>query len=272
MTTRGTPTPTPTRAQVDRATPIQARVLGQVKLLTAAKGYPPTVRELCVATGIRSYNGVHSHLVALERKGYLKRTPGASRGLLVLPRGMEPTPTDAPSPDAPATDAPSACTEDGKYCAHSDAAAEASAALELLAQLVAAGDPQAKVMAADLLAPDGLPKRLRVRFIDGGFALHGAAWIVRLYAATFARLVSEAGAANYTETPLEMPADEYELKPAGTARPWRILVTAVRPEGRSPHELRTAAEARVAELEDEVRQLRAQVVMAPSGAGPARAR
>lgn len=272
MTARGTPS-TP-RAQVNRdlATPIQARVLGQVKLLTAAKGYPPTVRELCAATGISSYNGVHTHLVALERKGYLKRTPGASRGLLVLPRRMDPLPADAPRPDDPAADAPAACTEDGKCCAHSDAAAEASSALELLAQLVAGDDPQAKVMAADLLAPDGLPKRLRMRFIDGGFSLHGAGWIVRLYAATFARLVSEAGAANYTETPLEMPADEYELKPAGEARPWRILVTAVRPGGRSPHELRKAAEARVAELEAEVRQLRAQAVTAPSGAGPARAR
>jgi len=262
------------RAQVDRdlATPIQARVLGQVKLLTAAKGYPPTVRELCTATGISSYNGVHTHLVALERKGYLKRTPGASRGLLVLPRGMEPPPAEAPPPDATAPAAPAACTEDGKYCPHSDAAAEASSALELLARLVVGDDPQAKVMAADLLAPGGLPLRLRMRFIDGGFALDGAGWIVRHYAANFARLVTSSGATNYTETPMELPAVECELKPAGAARPWRILVTAVRPEGRSPHELRKAAEARVAELEDEVRQLRAQVVMAPSGAGPARAR
>ena len=266
--------PTTPRAKVNSnlATPIQFRVLGQVKLLTAAKGYPPTVRELCAATGISSYNGVHTHLVALERKGYLKRTPGASRGLLVLPRGMEPPPADAPRPDDPATDGPAACTEDGKYCAHSDAAAEASSALELLAQLVASDDPQAKVMAADLLAPGGLPLRLRMRFVDGGFALDGAGWIVRHYAASFARLVTGVGATNYSETPMERPAVECELKPAGEARPWRILVTAVRPEGRSPHELRKAAEARVAELEDEVRQLQAQVVMAPTGAGAARAR
>lgn len=46
--------------------------------------YGPTVRELCIATGINSPNGVACHLRALERKGYLRRTPGKARAIEVL--------------------------------------------------------------------------------------------------------------------------------------------------------------------------------------------
>lgn len=46
--------------------------------------YGPTVRELCLAAGINSPNGVACHLRALERKGYLRRTPGKARAIEVL--------------------------------------------------------------------------------------------------------------------------------------------------------------------------------------------
>lgn len=65
-----------------------------------AHGYPPTVREIAEFFGMRSTNGVHEHLVALERKGYISREGKASRGLTLLK-----LPDGATSPDgvAPAT-------------------------------------------------------------------------------------------------------------------------------------------------------------------------
>jgi repressor LexA len=46
-----------------------------------AHGYPPTVREIGEFFAIRSTNGVHDHLRALEKKGYVTREDKASRGL-----------------------------------------------------------------------------------------------------------------------------------------------------------------------------------------------
>ncbi len=43
------------------------------------KGIPPSVREICEATGIRSTSSVHSHLCALEKGGYITRTTGLNR-------------------------------------------------------------------------------------------------------------------------------------------------------------------------------------------------
>ena len=44
-------------------------------------GYPPTLREIGAHFGIRSTNGVNDHLLALERKGYLRREDMKSRAL-----------------------------------------------------------------------------------------------------------------------------------------------------------------------------------------------
>jgi repressor LexA len=47
------------------------------------RGFPPTIREIGDQFGISSPNGVRDHLIALQRKGYLKRTPEKSRSLEV---------------------------------------------------------------------------------------------------------------------------------------------------------------------------------------------
>jgi repressor LexA len=49
-----------------------------------SKLYGPTVRELCAAANIGSPNGVVCHLKALERKGYIRRTPNKARALEVV--------------------------------------------------------------------------------------------------------------------------------------------------------------------------------------------
>jgi len=45
------------------------------------RGYPPTLREIGAHMRIRSTNGVNDHLLALERKGYLRREDMKSRAL-----------------------------------------------------------------------------------------------------------------------------------------------------------------------------------------------
>jgi repressor LexA len=47
-------------------------------------GYPPSVREIGEAIGLSSSSTVHSHLAALESKGYLRRDPSKPRALEVL--------------------------------------------------------------------------------------------------------------------------------------------------------------------------------------------
>lgn len=64
----------------------QAQVLEFINSKIALDGYPPTMREIAKNMGIRSNNGVHDHLLALERKGYISRGRTAARAIRVLER------------------------------------------------------------------------------------------------------------------------------------------------------------------------------------------
>ena len=46
-----------------------------------AEGFPPSVREICLATGIKSTSTVHAILTALEEEGYIIRDPKNSRSI-----------------------------------------------------------------------------------------------------------------------------------------------------------------------------------------------
>lgn len=48
-----------------------------------ADGLPPTVREICANTGIKSTSTVHRILADLEEKGYITRFGGNSRGIRI---------------------------------------------------------------------------------------------------------------------------------------------------------------------------------------------
>jgi repressor LexA len=52
-------------------------------------GCPPTIAEVGKEFGISSTNGVNDHLVALERKGFIERSPKA-RGIRVIDHGGVP--------------------------------------------------------------------------------------------------------------------------------------------------------------------------------------
>ena len=69
----------------------QARILEFIKEEIQTKGYPPSVREICAAVGLRSTSSVHAHLNSLENKGLIRRDPTKPRALEVMdcvsPRG-----------------------------------------------------------------------------------------------------------------------------------------------------------------------------------------
>ena len=49
-------------------------------------GYAPTLQEIAIHLEIRGNLGVLRHLAALEKKGYIRRTAGSSRGIVILGR------------------------------------------------------------------------------------------------------------------------------------------------------------------------------------------
>lgn len=48
-----------------------------------ASGFPPSVREICTATGIKSTSTVHAILSVLEDEGYIMRDPKNSRSIRI---------------------------------------------------------------------------------------------------------------------------------------------------------------------------------------------
>ncbi len=78
----------------------QQKILTFIKESIEEHGYPPTIREIGEAFGIRSTNGVNDHLKALERKGYLLRGELKSRALSVIDGGADEFqgPSDEPRP------------------------------------------------------------------------------------------------------------------------------------------------------------------------------
>ncbi|HOO11865.1 MAG TPA: transcriptional repressor LexA [Bacillota bacterium] len=62
----------------------QLEVLEFIKSELFKKGYPPSVREICEAVGLKSTSTVHGHLERLERKGLIRRDPTKPRAIEVL--------------------------------------------------------------------------------------------------------------------------------------------------------------------------------------------
>lgn len=62
----------------------EKRILEYMKAEIREKGYPPTVREICAAIGIKSTSTAHKDIASLEAQGYLKKDPARPRALLVV--------------------------------------------------------------------------------------------------------------------------------------------------------------------------------------------
>ena len=59
----------------------QQEILEYIKDEILKKGYPPAVREICEAVNLKSTSSVHSHLVSLEKNGYIRRDPTKPRAI-----------------------------------------------------------------------------------------------------------------------------------------------------------------------------------------------
>ena len=61
----------------------QQRILEFIRQAVEDRGYPPSVREIGDAVGLRSPSSVHSQLATLERGGFLRRDPSRPRAIEV---------------------------------------------------------------------------------------------------------------------------------------------------------------------------------------------
>src|SRR2546423_11066428 len=68
---------------VETLTARQSEILRLVRELTELSGYPPTRAEIAERMGFRSVNAAEQHLRALEKKGAIEISSGASRGIRV---------------------------------------------------------------------------------------------------------------------------------------------------------------------------------------------
>lgn len=69
---------------MEKLTVKQNKVLIALKKYLADKGYPPTIRELCKLTNLKSTATIHVHLDHLEEKGYIKKAKDKNRTLELL--------------------------------------------------------------------------------------------------------------------------------------------------------------------------------------------
>lgn len=64
----------------------QEKIYNYVKQYIADTGYPPSVREICDAVGLKSTSTVHGHLTRLEKKGLIQRAALKPRAIDVTNR------------------------------------------------------------------------------------------------------------------------------------------------------------------------------------------
>ena len=62
----------------------QLEVLEYIKKEILRRGFPPAVREICQAVGLKSTSSVHAHLESLEKAGYIRRDPSKPRAIEIL--------------------------------------------------------------------------------------------------------------------------------------------------------------------------------------------
>lgn len=64
----------------------QQRILEFIRQSIRERGYPPSIREIGEAAGLKSTSTVHGHLNRLERRGYLRRDPAKPRTIELTDR------------------------------------------------------------------------------------------------------------------------------------------------------------------------------------------
>jgi repressor LexA len=62
----------------------QASILEFIQQKLDERGYPPSVREIGEAVGLKSSSTVHAHLKQLQKKGYIHRDPTKPRAIEMI--------------------------------------------------------------------------------------------------------------------------------------------------------------------------------------------
>lgn len=70
----------------------EEKILNYMKSEIRQKGYPPTVREICGALGIKSTSTAHKDIDSLVKKGYIVKDPSKPRALMIKNRNPETDP------------------------------------------------------------------------------------------------------------------------------------------------------------------------------------
>jgi repressor LexA len=70
-------------------TGIQAKILGFIIDWIAARGFPPTVREISKAFGWKTTANVQQHIERMQRDGLVTRQAGMARTLRATTAGAE---------------------------------------------------------------------------------------------------------------------------------------------------------------------------------------
>lgn len=81
----------------------EQKILNYMKNEIKAKGYPPTVREICAALEIKSTSTVHKDIENLVKHGYIRKDPSKPRALMIVDPETEneyaPSPNNVTSAD-----------------------------------------------------------------------------------------------------------------------------------------------------------------------------
>ena len=68
----------------EKLTDKQTQILEYIRHEILAKGYPPSIREICQAVDLKSTSSVHAQLSSLEAKGYTRRDLTKSRSIEII--------------------------------------------------------------------------------------------------------------------------------------------------------------------------------------------
>lgn len=71
----------------DKLSQRQKLILDFIQERIKDKGYPPSVREIGAAVGLKSSSTVHAHLMHLQEKGYIKKDPAKPRAVIPVSNG-----------------------------------------------------------------------------------------------------------------------------------------------------------------------------------------
>ena len=85
-----------------KLTKMQQKIYDYIAETTRQQGYPPSVREIGEAVGLRSPSTVHFHLKHMEEMGVLTKGAGKGRALTLTPLEGPAAPTASASHSAPA--------------------------------------------------------------------------------------------------------------------------------------------------------------------------